>query len=1127
MPETMPELKIHLFGAFEVLCADQPIQHKYWQSRQVRTIFKLLVIQRGHPLTSTQIIEVLWPKEKPEVALKRLYIRISQLRRILEELKLAVNIQTVTGGYLFACMGLQKSETSVCWIDVDVFEKLADQGRSLLEQNRVQEAIAVFENAKRLYRSDYLVEDQYDDWSMGERERLRDRYLVLLTELSEAYAQMGQYRRAINACHKVLQADSCREAVFVRLMLFYYYAGEKTNALQTFELCQQTLWKELGVEPDTSTVDLAAKIQNGSLWQQPSSPQYPPPNYEGRMYEVPFSLGDLPLVGRDREYAWLVNTWDKHPGSVILVDGEAGVGKSRLVETFAGYIKSRETNVFLTKGIAGLKAPYSLFLQMKQENSGDGSQLSRNLASLLEKEIERAERGISVLDHLHMADLVKGFLKGDSARTVLMVDDAQWADEPSRNLLLELAGTITIVLAFRSGEGCFNSLFGEGKTETPLFRLTLPRLSSTHVKTLIGRLSDAELPEFQSFVFKKTGGNPLFILVFLQNLFESGNLFVNHQGKWVWLADEEVDPPRDLLTMIETRLRGLRLEERRVLDVLAAAGGAIDIDLLQAVLEIREMSLIPLIDTLIERSYLVEPRARNEAELALVHGLYTEVIYQTLPNSRKRIYHRRLAAGLVNMGRDKLENAALVAHHAELGQDHELAAAAYHEAGWYALKLYVPQQAEHYFSRALALTEELPEPKNDDLLGKILFGQAECQRLSGDYEQAMTGYAHCVSLLPALLKQAAVYQAFQLNVMMGAEQQNFEELTKKLEAELLIEGESWALALLHWGQAFSKLIKGEIRAVIRHNRDGWRTARNLLAQGDVFPPWIWQRAYTLLARMHIQWGNLLTARKVVDCLIHHAQETEQQNNLAAAQAWRGEVYLGLSQYKAAQEAFLVSLEIAEKANDPRLIGEASLGLGRAAYEKGDFRAAAAYAEQVWKIGEENKDVLRQLNAMLLKAKIGLKTNQTIDSLPGLLNLLMLANYLDAKPYVVPLLTVLLEIYIKMGEEQKAVECLEEALRLAQECGLKAYNAILKRQQAVLEGNPLYLNQALHISREIGCLFETAQILRTQADLSQDLNTKRKLYKAAWEIFNDIGAAFEKEEMMALLADAAQETDPFS
>jgi tetratricopeptide (TPR) repeat protein len=495
------------------------------------------------------------------------------------------------------------------------------------------------------------------------------------------------------------------------------------------------------------------------------------------------------------------------------------------------------------------------------------------------------------------------------------------------------------------------------------------------------------------------------------------------------------------------------LEERRVLDVLSVAGGAMDMDLLHTVLEISEMSLIRLIDTLIERTYVIEPRSRNEPELSLPHGLYTEVIYQTLPKSRKRIYHRRIAEELAVIGKDKLENAALIAHHAVLGEDFNRAVKAYNDAGWYGLKVYVPQQAELYFSRAFALIKNLPELRNTSLNGEILFGLAECQRLSGKYEEAMDGYSRSMSLLPAVLKQAAVHQAFQLNLMTGAELQNFEELAIKLETDLISDGNSWALALLYWGQAFSALTQGKVNKTILLNRNGWRVARDLIYQGESFPPWIWQRAYTLLARMHIQWGNFYTAHKIVNCLIHHAEETGQQNNLASAKIWFGEVCLNLSQYSSAQEAFLSGLKIAEKANDPRLCGEAQLGLGRVCFEKEEFDEAAVYADQVLAVSEENKDILRQMNATILKAKINLGTNQTVEALPGLMNLLMLAKYLRTSPYVVQLLTVLVQIYIKTGKEKEAFELLLEAIPLAEQCGLKQYIEVLKQFQSVLQKKP--------------------------------------------------------------------------
>ena len=199
---------------------------------------------------------------------------------------------------------------------------------------------------------------------MGERERLRDRFLVLLTELAEAYAQMGYYRRAINVCRQVLVIEPCREAVYMHLMVYYYYAGEKNKALQVYDQCQQVLSTELGVDPDISTRQLAERIRAGSLWSQKEISLYPPPNYEGRLYEVPYSLGKVPFSGRDREYAWLIYQWHALSNPVIWIEGEAGVGKTRLVEEFVGYIRKDGARIFRLRGSGNQSTPFSAWVDI-------------------------------------------------------------------------------------------------------------------------------------------------------------------------------------------------------------------------------------------------------------------------------------------------------------------------------------------------------------------------------------------------------------------------------------------------------------------------------------------------------------------------------------------------------------------------------------------------------------------------------------------------------------------------------------------------------------------------------------------------------------------------------------------
>ena len=87
---------------------------------------------------------------------------------------------------------------------MDAFINFADKGNDLIESGDYQAAISVLSDAKDMYRGDYLAEDLYNSWATGERERLRERYIVVLTELSEAYAKLGQYRRAINVCQQIL-----------------------------------------------------------------------------------------------------------------------------------------------------------------------------------------------------------------------------------------------------------------------------------------------------------------------------------------------------------------------------------------------------------------------------------------------------------------------------------------------------------------------------------------------------------------------------------------------------------------------------------------------------------------------------------------------------------------------------------------------------------------------------------------------------------------------------------------------------------------------------------------------------------------------------------------------------------
>jgi len=716
----MNALRIHLFGPFEVFRDGQRLTAKVWRSQQTRTVLKVLLARHGHVVPADQLLEILWPGADPTAARRRLYVRISQLRKALDPDGATACILSVEGGYSFKA-------DAACWVDAFEFEAQAGQGRHDQEKGNLGAAIAAYEEARALYRGDFLEEDLYEDWAFAERERLRERFLTVLTELAECYVQQGRYRRAIARCHQLLGIDSCREAAYVRLMLYHYYAGEQAQALRVYERCCQVLAAELAVEPLPATATLAAQIQNGTLWSVEDAPRYPPPAYEGRLFEVPYSLGHAPFVGREREYAWLVETWRSRQASVLRIEGEAGVGKSRLADEFLGYAAAEGASVLRSRIVPGGKLAYAPivralrpFMQQERLTAIPPS----TLAALVPLFPEMSDWALKLpslpalpaeQERRRFFEAIKRLIKTllpDSA--LLFVDDAHRAGIASCELLVHLAGTLTLVLTYRSEETptdhplrlAFQSLQRRGQVAT----LVLERLTPAAVQMLVGRLAHGELPGVTEAVVSQTAGNPLFIVALLQHMFEEGVLYVKAAGSWAETGEAALSLPPTMQETIAARLRKLTRGQRHIFDLVAVLGGEFDFVLLQHTSQEQEDRLLDTLDVLLDVGLLIEPRQQERRDFAISHDRYAEVAYETLPSVRRRQMHRRVGkaieqvyAGDLSMYYDAL------AYHFHQAEDTGRECRYARLAGEQAAARFANAEAITYLRRALDL---LPETGN-------------------------------------------------------------------------------------------------------------------------------------------------------------------------------------------------------------------------------------------------------------------------------------------------------------------------------------------------------------------------------------------------------------------------------
>jgi DNA-binding SARP family transcriptional activator/Tfp pilus assembly protein PilF len=196
---------VRCLGAFRVLHDGVPVQTSAWGSKKPRDLLKLLLAQRGRPLTREQIMDVLWPDQAPETCAGRLSVALSALRKVLSPPGRSAGVDSLvlTRNAVFVDVDLLE-------VDVERFLRLADQGQRELSRGQPG-AWATLERAEVLYRGDFLAEDRYEDWAEPLRNQARESYGAVLRTLA---------RRAVD--------DSPDEAMrrFLRLLEFDEYDEE-------------------------------------------------------------------------------------------------------------------------------------------------------------------------------------------------------------------------------------------------------------------------------------------------------------------------------------------------------------------------------------------------------------------------------------------------------------------------------------------------------------------------------------------------------------------------------------------------------------------------------------------------------------------------------------------------------------------------------------------------------------------------------------------------------------------------------------------------------------------------------------------------------------------------------------
>lgn len=560
-----------------------------------RTLLAYLLVFRKQPHSRAALAGRLWPDLPETRARHALRHAIWRINRGLPGL-----LQTDAD-----MVGV--SPQARLWTDVVEFTDLIEPhltdiaNRTAPKDRHSSQARADLHRAIQLYRGD-LLEGFYEDWVLVERDRLREMYLRALEHVIQMKKLAGCYEEALVAAQTLSSADPWRESTHREIMRLHALLDRPDAALEQFDACCQILIEELGVQPETATVQLAREIAGRA--GQTAIPHLPIDPQPITLLDVA-RFSALPLVGRQSERAELVALVDaacKGALGLVLVEGEAGVGKTRLLQEIARDAEWRGAQVLWGKG-KELEAsgPYGLLLEAL--NSGLSPLRANQIARLLQDTPGEAgpwQAGESIWlqvlysllpaladtlpgaqvsrpaplepaqEHARLVEALSHLLSvwGWITPLVLILEDLHWASRDTLDTLLHLAEQLPTGCGYgataRLGQSgsddtsggilIFGSYRGEEARAKPNIweklreldrrglhgRLVLPRLDAAASSELICRSlgTDQAAPLFDARLYHETDGNPLFMLETLRYLHGEGLLQRDEDGDWSTPFDE-------------------------------------------------------------------------------------------------------------------------------------------------------------------------------------------------------------------------------------------------------------------------------------------------------------------------------------------------------------------------------------------------------------------------------------------------------------------------------------------------------------------------------------------------------------------------------------------------------------
>lgn len=756
---------VYLFGSPRIERAGSPVQA---DTRKAVALLAFLAVT-GIPHSRESLISLLYPELDQTHARAALRRTISAMKQVVGSVSLVVSGENLALGNL--------------WVDVRDFSQRLEFWKTHAHPDDLwcEECHTRLEEAARLYGGDFMagftLRDSlnFDDWQYFQTESYKKDLMAAYSQLVAWLSMMNKYEKAIEYARHWLSLDVLNEEAHRSLMRCYAWSGQHGAALRQYRECVRILDRELGVTPVEDTSQLYRAIMEHRLPAQPViaiQSRLPSPhlNLPGPRKLEP-KPGEIPLVGRSQELEELrwAYQWSATRGCFYLLEGEMGIGKSRLAREFIDSIEPENKPVLSARCFDGeLQLAYAPFIEALQPLAAHPAAWQR-INELPQPWLSQAAR---LLPEFHPASTDRPdsqnaplpsqsvlfeslrrlilSLAGANPPVVIFLDDLQWADAASLDFLAFLVRRLDLQPMFILGtwrdEGSpadlrLRQIFAEAQRYGTGKILHLDRLSQDLVQQMVEAVInpvDGPHYELTRRLYAETEGVPFLAVEYLNRLAadsrELDNLSERADG---WVLPDNV---RDAL---QARLSTISEIGWQLLTTGAVLGRSFDYKNLVEASGRTEYETVTGLEELIRRQVIKERRAAGlagELTYDFSHEKIRQLVYEQASLSRRRLMHRRVAEVLASQGRGGRQSgagASAIAQHFELAGELNQAAEYYRQAGVHASAVFAHREAVANFQAALTFGHpgktELHEAIGDSLV-----------RL-GDYRAASDSYEAAIA----------------------------------------------------------------------------------------------------------------------------------------------------------------------------------------------------------------------------------------------------------------------------------------------------------------------------------------------------------------------------------------------